>query len=112
MRKESIDVARAFLARKPCRRARTSTDGQAVYLHGNKIAWWDDRGDLCLTLCRWGTVTTRDRLNAICDLFMGQRPFHQKKHTQYFNDSVIATDQVIVVHNLTITPMGEWLDAA
>lgn len=112
MRAESYVIAKAFLARRKYKRARTYTDGDAVYLHGNRIAWWDERGDLNLTLAGWGTATTRERLNTICMLLMDQRPFHQKKHTQFFNDNEIDTRQIITIHQLTITPMDEWLAAA
>lgn len=112
MRQESTRIAKAFLAGKPARAARTTTDGKAVYLHGNRIAWRDEQGDVHMTLCGWPTVTTRDRLNTICTLLIDQRPFHQKKHAQYFNDNAIDAHQIITVHTLEVTPLEEWLQAA
>jgi hypothetical protein len=38
MRKESLKIARAFAAGVAASAARTSTDGQAMFLHGNLIA--------------------------------------------------------------------------
>lgn len=112
MRQESKRIAEAFIAGKSARADRTTTDGKAVYLHGNRIAWRDDSGDVHLTLCGWPTVTTRDRLNTICDYLIGNRPFHQKKHTQYFNDNEIGARQIITIHTIEVTPLEEWLQAA
>lgn len=102
MRKESLVIARAFLAERAARQPRTTTDGQAVYLHGNRIAWRDALGDVHMTLCGWPTVTTRDRLNAICDLLVQQRSFYQKNGVQFFNDAVISDRAEIVVHTLEV----------
>lgn len=64
MRKETSAIAYAFIERRAARAARTHTDGQTLFLHGNAIAWWE--GDiLCLSLAGWNTNTTRDRLNGI-----------------------------------------------
>lgn len=54
----------AFLDRKPKTLNNTSTDGQSLFLFGNKIA--EHRPDgVWFTLAGWPTVTTRDRLNAL-----------------------------------------------
>ena len=94
-RQESYDAARAFLDHKPRSFARTRTDGTALYLHSSRIAWYDDNGVIQLTLAGWGTVTTRDRLNALCDLVVGQRLFRQRKGKQYFNDDPISSTAII-----------------
>ena len=94
-RKESHDIAEAFFHRRPCKRKRTTTDGDNVYLHGNKIAWRDDYDIVHLTLCGWGTVTTRDRLNAICEFFDRGRCFYQAKGEQYYNERQIDANEVI-----------------
>ena len=71
MRKETHKIAIAFAARKAARAARTTTDGKAVKLHGNRIAWFtpQDTGtglnDVAFTLAGWPSVTTRERLNGI-----------------------------------------------
>jgi hypothetical protein len=100
MRKETDDVMRAFLARKPCTRARTQTNGDAVTLHGNRIAWREADGSISMTLAGWGTPTTRDRLNGLCLILMDKRPFHQKKGVQYYDHLEISTDQIITVHTI------------
>ena len=74
MRKETHNIATAFIARKPARAARTSTTGEVLKLHGNPIAWHlpQDTGtglnDIALTLAGWPSVTTRERLNGLLTL--------------------------------------------
>jgi hypothetical protein len=64
MRKVSKKIAEAFKARQSASLDNSRTDGQAFYLHGNKIAEW--RGDeLWISTAGWDTSTTRERLNAI-----------------------------------------------
>ena len=107
MRKESTTIARAFLKGRAAKQARTTTDGQAVYLHRNRIAWRDQMGDIHMTLCGWPTAITRDRLNAICEDLIGYRPFHQKRGVQFFNDNEIGVREEIVVHTLEVTNGNE-----
>jgi hypothetical protein len=66
MRKESLKIARAFAAGVAASAARTSTDGQAMFLHGNRIAKREADGSIWVTLAGWGTVTTRERVNTLC----------------------------------------------
>ena len=40
-----------------------------VYLHGNLIAWVNKDNDLTVFDGGWQTVTTKSRLNALCDEF-------------------------------------------
>ena len=100
MRAETRKIMTAFLAGKPARADRTHTDGASVYLHRKRIAWREANGDVCMTLAGRGTVTTRERLNGLCELLMCKRPFHQKKLMQYFDGTEIHTLQVISVHNI------------
>jgi len=97
MRKESLEIARAFARGEKASAARTMTDGTTVWLHGNRIAWRDEDGSVRLTLAGWGTVTTRDRLNTLCFVLRGDRPFHQKDHVQYFGTSPIESDDVVLL---------------
>jgi hypothetical protein len=50
MRKESLKIARAFAAGVAASAARTSTDGQAMFLHGNLIAKREADGSIWVTL--------------------------------------------------------------
>lgn len=94
MRKEAEKIAAAFDAGKPAIGKRTSTDGKAVYLHGNRIAW-KENGRWKLTMAGWGTPTTRSRLNDLCEYVSGSRPFSQKSHVQYFFNHPISAHCVV-----------------
>ena len=83
MTQEVRDIAVAFRDRRKCKRHRTSTDGDTVWLHGNRIAWRDDAGIVWLTLAGWPTPTTRGRLNAIAEAFEFGMYFYQQKQVQY-----------------------------
>ena len=101
MRQESTVTVLAFLQRKAKRMARTATDGESLTLHGNKIAWHNPDGSVSMTLAGWPTVTTRDRLNTLCWHMISDKPFHQKKHVQYYNGRPITPDTVLTIHNIT-----------
>ena len=97
MRKESAKIAKAFLNREKAKAARTYTDGEAIYLHGNKIAWRMPDGTIAATLAGWGTVTTRDRLNTLIRLMGKGSMFRQMRHAQYYgNEQIESTDVVII----------------
>jgi hypothetical protein len=98
MRKESTTIARAFLNRKPKQAARTTTDGNTLLLHGNRIAWHNPDGSISMTLAGWGTPTTRDRLNTLCWLLLGERPFHQVKHVQHYDGTPISDVDTFTFH--------------
>lgn len=61
MRTITQQIADAFNVGEPLRIGNTYTDGQAVYLHGNKILSRESDG-LYWNLCGWNTATTRERL--------------------------------------------------
>ncbi len=91
MTKEAFAIAQAFRERKKCTKHRTMTDGDNVYLFGKRIAWRDDNGAVWMSMCGWPTVTTRDRLNAICDVYGRGRPFYQRKHEQFYGELPIES---------------------
>ncbi|CAB4125065.1 hypothetical protein UFOVP55_53 [uncultured Caudovirales phage] len=100
MRMGSTRLAIAFKNGKPLRLSTSGTDGQTVWYHHNKIAWRNADGSISLTLAGWGTITTRERLNTICDVLFGTRPFYQRDRVQYWRDDEITTTQVITYHQL------------
>lgn len=65
MRVGSGKIARAFLDGRKAKIKNTMTDGEAIYLHGNKIVWKGDDNVIHFTLSGWNTVTTRDRINQV-----------------------------------------------
>lgn len=95
MRSESTKIARAFLARQKARAARTSTDGESMFLHGNKIAWHCEDGRIAMTLAGWGTVTTRDRLNTLCRLAGKGPQFSQSRFAQYYGEEEIDPSDIV-----------------
>lgn len=108
MRKESRMIALAFHERKPAKAKRTHTDGESVWLHGNRIAWRNTDGSISLTLAGWPTVTTRERLNAICEVFGYMRPFHQMGGVQYHNDTEIDAHNTITYHPIQMIDPDEF----
>jgi hypothetical protein len=64
MRKVTEKIARAFVSESSLSVSNTTTDGKAVWLHGNKII--ERRPDgIWFSLCGWNTATTRERLNGV-----------------------------------------------
>jgi len=100
MRAVTRKIMTAFLERRASYSRSTWTDGRVVRLFGNRIAWRKDNGDICMTLAGWNTTTTRERLNGLCDLLYGTRPFHQVKGLPFYDDDQIDTRTVITVHNI------------
>jgi hypothetical protein len=67
MRKVSREVITAFLAGKPKRNGNTTTDGNTLYLYGNKIAEFIGK-DLAIYNGGFSSATTKERLNALLHL--------------------------------------------
>jgi hypothetical protein len=66
MRKVTRQIIQAWARGDSLTLGNTSTNGEAIWLHGNPIAWKTGDDDvIALTLCGWNTVTTRERLNGI-----------------------------------------------
>lgn len=110
MRKETKEIMTAFLQGKYCSRARTMTNGNEVYLFGNRIAWREPDGSISMWLCGHGTVTTRERLNGLCEMLIGRRPWHQHKHVQMYDSKEVCTRQVVNIHTLQVMDGREWLN--
>jgi hypothetical protein len=80
MRKESLKIARAFAEGLPATAARTMTDGNALYLHGHRIAQREPDGRVWFTLAGWPTRTTRDRLNTLAHVLGIPVRIYQRGH--------------------------------
>ena len=65
MRKVTQQIKEAFEQRKAKKVGNTETDGESVWLHGNKIITRDPSGAVMATLAGWNTPTTRERVNGI-----------------------------------------------
>ena len=64
MRKVTQEIRESWLQGKPKKVSNTYTDGNSVWLHGNKIIEVID-GKVYATLSGWPTRTTMERLNGI-----------------------------------------------
>lgn len=60
-----MQVVGAFVERRRCSKSNTWSDGDGLYLFGNRIAWWDLNNRLWIDTCGWKSATTKERLNAI-----------------------------------------------
>jgi len=67
MKKITSQIAAAFHAGRSLSVGNTRTDGESVWLHGNKIIRTTEDGSIEWTLAGWNTVTTRERINGIVD---------------------------------------------
>jgi hypothetical protein len=68
MRKITRQACEAFIARKRFSSGNTSTDGQSLYLHGNRIASRLNGSDtILISDAGWRTKTTRERLNGLLE---------------------------------------------
>ena len=78
-RKISQAVAGAFIAGISMNNSNTRTDGNALYLFGNKIA--EKRKDgMYITNAGWFSATTKERLNALPSVNL-----YQKDKVWYLN---------------------------
>ena len=108
---EAINSGKSFSLGNTRVTALDRLNQSGVYLHGNLIAvfTWKYHGLGILrnpsytlervrcTLAGWGTVTTRSRLNAICQgLGMASR-FGQRKGQQIFDDQVISSNDWVTL---------------
>ena len=98
MRKETKTVVTAFLAGKAASATRTKTNGTTLFLHDNAIAWKEKDGTIAMTLAGWPTPTTRERLNGLCELAIGKRPFSQEHHDQRFNGDFICASDIVSIY--------------
>ena len=83
MRKISQNIATSFLAGKPLHIDNTYTDGEKVFLHSNLIAKKIHPAKLEISLAGYPTLTTRERLNSILNVFGFDHYIQQKEGKQY-----------------------------
>ena len=69
MRKETKKITQAFLRGEKAHAARSSTNGDELFLHGHCIAWKGGNDDVQFSFRNWPTNTTRDRINGVLDMF-------------------------------------------
>ena len=89
MRKVTRTIVEAFYSGVAKASGNTCTDGNNIWLHGNKIAEKDELGNLLITNAGFETNVTKERLNGLLELG-GFVPFpaphiYQKKFTWYLS---------------------------
>lgn len=94
MRKCTRQIVNAFINGKPLKTKNMHCDGGSIRLHGNLIAWRHDDA-IYVTLAGWGSVITRERLNGLCRVLDGRRPFSQKNHVQHYMGLPIGERDII-----------------
>jgi hypothetical protein len=72
MRKVTEQIVRAFRNRERKTIGNSSTDGTALYLHGNKIAEFRNQ-ELWISNAGWQSNTTKERLNGLAGVSVVQR---------------------------------------
>lgn len=66
MRKITQNIVHAFIAGYTRTIGNSHTDGDALFLHGNRIAEKREDG-IYISNAGWSTVTTKERLNGLLD---------------------------------------------
>ena len=75
MRKVTQQIKAAFEQGKSLKVGNTKTDGNSVWLHGNRIVMRQEDGRVWATLAGWNTPTTRERVNGITGIGFYQKDF-------------------------------------
>ena len=90
-RKISENAARAFRNGDKFTQSNTAVvifnDIVELRLFGNLIARREiDSGMVEFSMAGWGSVTTRDRLNALADAYYSPNGFYQKNYDQFYGE--------------------------
>jgi hypothetical protein len=75
MRIVSKKIAVSFENNRSRKVGNTHTDGQSVFLYGNKIIERREDGSVWVSLAGWNTPTTRSRINDITGAGFSQKDF-------------------------------------
>jgi len=68
-------ICNAFENRQKMTMSNSHTDGNALFLHGNMIARFNDSGDLEVSNGGWSSNTTKERLNGLRGVSVHQKNF-------------------------------------
>ena len=80
MRQITRKAVEALLVGSLYKNSNTEVRDQSMYLHGNKIAWFDMNGQLWISHCGYRTNTTKERLNGLPGVNI-----HQRNYQWYLN---------------------------
>jgi hypothetical protein len=119
MRQVTLNVLTAFLSGRTLKAGNTKTDGQSVWLHGNKIIERRDDG-IWITNAGWNSATTKERLNGLQGVNIRQRngvwflngiPWNGDwvNVRDYEQGSQYVAETVSYEHEFDVT--SEWMNA-
>jgi len=94
MRKVTQIICGAFENRRTAKLGNTQTDGEALYLHGNKIAEWRE-GVLWITNAGWTSNTKKERLNGLRGVSISQKDFTWYLNGKAWDGSWIAPAEIV-----------------
>lgn len=92
MRKITREACAAFMARRKFKSGNTMTDGDGLYLHGNRIAYWTQGGYVIVRTAGWDSNTTRERLNGL-----PQVSVYRRKGELYLNGGKWDGNDVAII---------------
>jgi len=105
MRNISRVICNAFMNGRDKYISNSSSHDDALWLHGHKIAFWDEDNNgkiLSFSMCGWGTPTTRERLNSLFQVLGYDMSVYQKNWSQIFRfkgqDIEIEDDGLVNFH--------------
>ena len=118
-RKVTHEIVAAFLNGKAKKIKNTHTDGKGLYLHGHKIAWLCEEPhpktglkDIAFSMCGWGSVTTRERLNGLLDaLGYPQVGISQRKGEQWIVYKAEKVQEICAYDTFKLSDINEWVAA-
>lgn len=89
--KEAVD---AFMDGRHYKKSNMDVRDNCMYLHGNKIAWFDRNKQLWISNCGWQSNTTKERLNALPNVNIVQRNYQWYLNGQPWNGQEICIGRV------------------
>ena len=103
MRQITKDIVEAFLKGKRLSISNTMTDGNSIYLFGNKIASVEGKRlvprSLFINNCGYITATTKERLNGLLE-YLSQVKIHQFNFEWYWQGNIFPYNQWVYVTKL------------
>lgn len=75
MRKITREAVDAFIEGRRYKKSNMEVWDNCMYLHDNKIAWFDRNKQLWISNCGWWSHTTKERLNALPNVNIVQHQY-------------------------------------
>lgn len=95
MRQITRKAVEALLVGAIYKNSNTEVRNNAMYLHGNKIAWLDVNGQLWISHCGYRTNTTKERLNGLPGVDIRQRNYQWYVNGEEWNSCTKCIGKVL-----------------